>query len=107
MLILVLALACVVPPSDALDEAQVVYSVAELMEAEVSDGAAVTIGPVVVTSPRTVGFPAFFVQDEGGGPVGLRVLLFGLLPAWPPGVGSVVTLSGTYGQGSAPSLAIS
>ena len=106
MLFLTLIIGCSLPHPAPLEEAELVYTVAELNSVEISDGAAVTTAPVVVVSPRTVGFPAFFVQDEGGGPYGLRVLLFGLLPAWPPAIGSVVTLSGTFVQGSGPSLGI-
>ncbi|MBW1880348.1 MAG: hypothetical protein JRJ84_18460 [Deltaproteobacteria bacterium] len=71
------------------------WTVAEVRAEEPATGTRLTLGEVIITSPRSADREAFFVQDPGGGDgSGLRVAVRGSLPQWPPAVGTPVRLSG-------------
>jgi len=82
------------------------WTVAEVRAEEPAPETRLTLGEVIVTSPRTADREAFFVQDPGGGDgSGLRVAIRGSLPPWPPAVGTPVRLSGRiHWTGSDPVL---
>ncbi len=83
--------ACVAP----VLEVPTSMSVAELWAAELESGV-VTVGPVVVTSPRTLDGSAFWVQDPGGGPgTGLRVSVTGFQEGVPPAMGTAIGVTGS------------
>jgi len=83
-------------------------TVAAMWAGDLETGA-VTLGPVVVTSPRTAAGASFWVQDPGGGPAtGLRVDVAGFQAGIPPEMGTEVTLTGPWSLDAegVPSFAI-
>ncbi|MEZ4240808.1 MAG: hypothetical protein R3F59_32565 [Myxococcota bacterium] len=108
----VLAAACEPPlataPRDLLgDGAEEVppRPVADLWGGEVSVGARVTVGPLVVTSPRDIDLAAFFAAAPEGGPrSGVRVVLGPAIDDWPLPVGTGFTATGTLVQRRPPVL---
>jgi hypothetical protein len=84
---------CVVP-TEPVDDG--LASAAELWTGAYDPGP-VSVGPVVVTSPRTATGGAFYAQDPGGGPgTGLRIDLGGFVSGAPPAMGVEVELVGSW-----------
>jgi hypothetical protein len=89
---LVALLACTVP----VPIEEPAATVSNLWAAVLAPGP-ITLGPVVVTSPRTLSGTAFFVQDPGGGPAtGMPIAVVGFQEGVPPAMGTLVYVTGGW-----------
>jgi predicted extracellular nuclease len=98
-----LALGGCLGPGDARDSQDSgnadAITIADIQQGEVTDGTAVSLYDVVVTSGWTADQEGFFIQDEGGGAFsGIFVYTAGPLDDYEPAVGDLVNVGGSVSE---------